>query len=169
MMLVAYYRFEMDKIVDHYKLTEDHISQQISDAHLDEVAQFCLDWRKLTSHLKMQTSIVADIERDHVKQEERRCEFFRTWKQQNGFDATYKILIGALLERERRDDAERVCKLLKTSLTQHAPVTPPQPSEQAPVTPPQPSEQAPVTPPQPSEQAPVTLPEPSEQKQAKGM
>ena len=121
-MLVAYHRFEMDKITEHYELTEAHISKQISDAHLDEVAQFCLDWQKLPSHLKMEDRIAADTESDHAKQEERRCEFFRTWKEQNGFDATYKILIRALLEIGCRSDAERVCKLLKASVSQCVPI-----------------------------------------------
>ena len=114
-------------ILQHYELTEEYISRQISDAHLDEVAQLCFNWRKLPSHLKMQTSIVADIERDYAKEEERRHKFFQLWKQSNGFDATYEILIGALLEIECRGDAENVCKILKKSVAQCAT---PEPSKQ---------------------------------------
>ena len=117
-------------VIQHYELSEEHVRQPINDTHLDEVAKFCLKWRKLPSHLKMQVSDVANIERDHATEEERRSEFFQTWKQNNGFDATYEILIGALLEIGHRNDAESVCKMLKTSISQCVPAASPEPPQQ---------------------------------------
>lgn len=63
-------------------------------------------------------SIVADdIDKSQVSEDQKRRTFFKQWKQMNGFDATYKNLISALLKIKCRQDAEHVCKLLQESNT----------------------------------------------------
>ena len=109
----------LSSLLEHYKLTEDEMNKAVSDVHIEVISQsHCEHWRKLPSQLKMKTIIVKDIDREQLDQEEKRLAFFKRWKQEKGFEATYKALVIALLEKKCREDAENICKLLKKSLTQ---------------------------------------------------
>ena len=61
----------------------------------------------------MRDIVVRDIDREGKPEEEKRVTFFKRWKRQKGSQATYKVLISALLQTKRREDAECVCELLK--------------------------------------------------------
>ncbi len=101
-------------LVNYYGLAEEDCNQQISDKHLKDISQSCCQqWRSLPSHLGLPDLMVKDIERTVADEEERRHTFFQKWKQRKGFDATYMRLIEALLRINCREDAEKVCKLLR--------------------------------------------------------
>ncbi len=90
-------------LVNHYELDCNH---QISDRHLEDISRSsCQQWRSLSSRLGLPTILVEDIERS-VSNEGRR---------RKGFEATHKRLIEALLGINRREDAKKVCKLLRDS------------------------------------------------------
>ncbi len=97
-----------------HELAEEHCNQQISDRHLEDFSRSsCQQWRSLPSRLGLPTILAEDIERSVSNEGERRHIFFQEWKQRKGFEATYKRLIEALIGINRREDAEKVCQLMK--------------------------------------------------------
>lgn len=114
----------LSTILDHYGLTQENCNEHVSDSLLEKFCQsHCEKWRLLTACLKMKAIAAKDIDRGSKDEDEKRLSFFRRWKHEKGFDATYKVLISALLDIDCRGDAESVCKLMKKSLSdipQHA-------------------------------------------------
>jgi hypothetical protein len=87
---------------------------QVSDRHLEEISRVCCeDWRSLPPHLKLETIAAKDIDKSPKVEEEKRHDFLKKWKKTKGSDATYKKLHDALIEIKSRDDAERVCKIMR--------------------------------------------------------
>lgn len=107
---------ELSSILERYELTEHDCEKIVSDCHVEDISRsHCEKWRMLPSHLRLESIIVNDAEREATTEEERRLVFFRRWKRERGSDANYKSLIRALLLMKYRGDAESVCKLLKNS------------------------------------------------------
>lgn len=103
-----------------FQLTVEDCDKQVSDSHLEEISRSCcVKWRSLPSHLELPKVVSADIDREHIGEEEKRNSFFSTWKLMKGSYATYRKLIYALLKIECRDDAGKVCKLLKKFVSAH--------------------------------------------------
>ena len=59
------------------------------------------------------------VDRTFSKEEDRRNDFFKKWRDIKGFAATYRVLINALLGMKCGNDAGGVCELVKQSLPQH--------------------------------------------------
>ncbi len=98
-----------------YQLSEKDCNRLISDQDLDQISSSCCkEFRKLSSHLGMKEIDVNDIERDGKSESEKRDAFFKKWKEMKGCNATYRVLIAALMNINCREDAESVCKVLKT-------------------------------------------------------
>ena len=94
----------------------ENLNWPISDSHLRIISRsYCKDWRLLSYLLGPEESItVNDIEKSSRTETEKRIDFFKHWKSIQGSRATYRSLIDALLGINRREDAERVCDLLKS-------------------------------------------------------
>lgn len=109
-------------IITKFGLTEGNCNKEISARLLEDFSRLHGEnWRLLTSQLNLKNIIVKDIERDCVREEEKRIEFFKRWKKFAGCGATYKTLILALLEINERSDAESLCQFLQhLVLTQHS-------------------------------------------------
>lgn len=89
---------------------------QISDDHLREIAKSsCKEWKQLPALLGLDSIVADDIGKLQLSEYEKRHAFLQEWKRCKGSKATYKQLVAALLGIENRDDAEKVCKLLKKS------------------------------------------------------
>ena len=56
--------------------------------------------------------VINDMECYYEAEEDRRRGFFATWKETKQNEATYRMLVHALLEINQRPDAENICKLL---------------------------------------------------------
>ena len=112
------------KFLAHHELTEEDCEREVSDSDIVKIASSIHGkWKtQLPSHLGMDPIVVADIVRapGYIPEEDRRLDFFKKWKQQKGFEATYKTLIIALLEIKCTQDAGKVCKILKEVLQKQA-------------------------------------------------
>ena len=112
---------DADYLMAQHSLSEENCRQTITDCLLSKISlSHCSKWRMLPSHLGLEKIVANDISRDFPNEEERRFQFFSKWKEIQGSDATYEVLIGALLTIDCREDAEGVCKILKTSLISKA-------------------------------------------------
>ena len=103
-----------------YHLTEEEVSIKITDRHIVDISiSLCTKWKFLPAYLGLAANIAKDIDRKPVNEEEKRLTFLTTWKEKKGSEATYKSLIGALLDIECRDEAGSVCELLKSTPQQN--------------------------------------------------
>ena len=107
---------EFLELIKNYKLSVEDCNKKVSDAHLEAISQStCEHWKRLPSNLEMDVITVSEINRNQSKEEGKRLEFFHTWREQKGSKATYKQLVLALLNTKCKDDAEKVCEILKKS------------------------------------------------------
>ena len=60
--------------------------------------------------------MAEDIDKSQKGERENRHEFLLIWKEMEGSGATYKQLITALLKIKCRQDAEKLCEMLKKSI-----------------------------------------------------
>ncbi len=106
----------LDTLLDNYELTDEECCMQVSDIHLDQFSSNCCsnkEWTFLPPYLEVEGTVVADINHENLSGKEKRLCFFKQWKQIKGSDATYRALISALLQINRRSDAEYLCNLLQ--------------------------------------------------------
>ena len=107
----------LESLIVRYHLTEEDVSKQITDEHIEVISSstsLCSQWKSLPVHLGLATTIVGDIDSTPVTETEKKRDFFTTWKKEQGSNATYRKLLGALLEVPCKQDAESVCQLLKS-------------------------------------------------------
>ena len=96
-----------------FNLTDRDLSKPLSEVNLDKISNSLhLDWTRLPPYLGLKHGVTEDIERSHRGEAEKRQQFFWKWKSVEGAEATYGKLILALLEIERREDAENICEIL---------------------------------------------------------
>ena len=108
---------QLDSLLDEYKLSEEYWGKQITGIDQDKISWSCgFPCERLSSYLGVEQACAQDIKHDGKSEPERRAALLKTWDQKKGSGATYKALIAALLEIEHKNDAEVVCKLLKTSM-----------------------------------------------------
>ena len=93
---------EYSYLVDHYRLSDEDCNKPVSKEHFEELSSLCEPWRKLPQYLGLKPNVEGDMERDFRTEEEKRVGFIKKWKQRNGFDATFKMLIKALLHIKSR-------------------------------------------------------------------
>ena len=72
------------------------------------VLHFSSNWKSLPFRLGLEDVVAKDIDKDHLKESDKRREFFRQWKQIKGLEATYRSLVRALLDINQKHDAEGV-------------------------------------------------------------
>ena len=106
-------------LMNHYGLTEEHYDQQVEDIHLEELSRSgCKQWKSLPPHLEVETIVADDIDNSREDPGTKRYKFLLKWKNMKGFDATYRPIINALLKIECRQDAQKLCEMLKKCVTQ---------------------------------------------------
>ena len=87
--------------------------KKCSDGHRVEIAEF-VSWREVGPRLKEIKELdIEDISREKCGEKENRKKLLHLWVERNGSDATYGAIITAMLRARKRDEAERVCELLK--------------------------------------------------------
>lgn len=103
---------EKRELIERYKLTDDILQQSCSEADLLELEQF-IDWERVGPRLhRIDEIAMKDIEKNCTKEHEKRRELINIWRERNGEDANYCDMIEAMLKAQRRDQAQKVCRLL---------------------------------------------------------
>ena len=114
-------------LMAHYELVEEDCGSEVSDTDIVKIASSIHGkWKSQLPTLLgidpiVVTNIVEACAPGYTSEEDKRLAFFKEWKQQKGFQATYKALISALYEINCRQDAEIVCKILKESTSSAPP------------------------------------------------
>ncbi len=94
-------------------LSDEELNKEITSDKFHEIGPSVLKWKVLAPILKLTQPEVEAIERDNHGEELKRIEFLSVWKQKQCERATYMALVDALCEIERREDARKVCEVLK--------------------------------------------------------
>ncbi len=92
------------------------MNKEITRDIFHEIGPSLLEWRLLAPILKLTHLDVEDIERDTRGEELKKNKFLSVWKRKQCVYAIYRALVGALCKIERREDAMRVCEVLKGEL-----------------------------------------------------
>lgn len=112
-----------ESLIQDYGLTDEHCNQKVSDDHLQQISRSCCrQWKSLPPYLEVETIVADDIDKTQKGEREKRHDFLKEWRGTS--DGTYKQLIIALLKIKSREDAEKVCKILKQSLPSQPTVVP---------------------------------------------
>lgn len=99
-----------------YSLSDDDLKRCCRPEHAVEIAKDFTEWRLANSHLKINPDEVSVIERnDRGDEAVQRKKFLEKWMKNNGDDATYLMLLEALLCCGRMDLVESLLKLIKGS------------------------------------------------------
>ena len=106
-------------LVGYYGLTEEDCKRKVSSTDIVKIASAIHGkWdSKLDALLGLDPIVVTNVKEDYKCEEDGRLAFFKEWKQRKWFAATYHTLISALLEIECRQDAGRVCEILKETIS----------------------------------------------------
>ena len=103
--------------MEKFQLTGVDCKIKVRECHIEEISGGCCEhWKRLQPHLNMTKISVRDIDAKPVEAKEKRMEFFQSWVEQEGSDATYFKLIEALQTIKCKEDAEFVCSLLQKQL-----------------------------------------------------
>ena len=104
------------QLMSDYGMTEEHYNKQVTNIHLEELSRSgCKLWKSLPPHLELKTIVAEDIDDCREDPGMKRYKFLLKWKDMKGLGATYRQLINALLKIECRQDAEKLCDMLKKS------------------------------------------------------
>ena len=103
----------LSDLLKHCGLDEDNLDKEITEDCFHEISRSLSDWRLLAPPLLTEEEVEA-IENDNYRNEElKRKAFLKRLKQKSSIKATYRVLVDALLRVERREDARKLCELLK--------------------------------------------------------
>ena len=105
-------RVTLDELLEEEGVFSTQLDKTCTREHLRGIAMFLESWRTVASHLGLSNAEVEEVQRDGTEEKERKRKILEVWKARFGFKATYKVLIEALLEIGRADQAQEVCHLL---------------------------------------------------------
>ncbi len=100
--------------MEEFGLSEEQFDQVVSESHFEAITLcYSEKWRYLYTDLNMDLISVSNANRRHHHELDKRKAFFSEWKKKRGEEASYRKLVSALLNIDRRQDAEGVCRLLQ--------------------------------------------------------
>ena len=99
------------KVANEIGLAADELSKPCDGSIIPSLADCFREWRVIFGSLLSELDL-GDVDRENTTEEEKRIAALRKWRARNGSEATYKILVDALLNRGERSQAESLCKTL---------------------------------------------------------
>ena len=97
-------------------LDENDLNAKIEKEHFMQISPSLTKWKSLALILPEFEGVVDCIDADHRYEEIKRLEFLKQLKQRLSFTATYGLLVRNLLEMKRAEDAQNLCRHLKSKL-----------------------------------------------------
>ena len=106
------------EVVNVVGLAADHdeLSKSCDSSIIPSLADCFREWRVIFGSLLSELDL-GDVDRENTTEEEKRIAALRKWRDRKGHEATYKILVDALLNRGERYQAESLCKTLANHLS----------------------------------------------------
>ena len=102
----------MTELLQIYNLKPDTLERECSEQELLDVGDF-ISWDVVGPRLpEITTQDMEDLSRDKYNQDQKRQKLLKLWNERNGSCATFHVLITTMLKVKKRNEAEKVCKLL---------------------------------------------------------
>ena len=98
-----------EEVANGVGLAADKLSKPCDGSIIPSLADCFSQWRVIFGSLLSELDL-GDIDRNKPTEEEKRMAALRKWRDKNGSEATYKVLVDALLNRGERYQAENLCQ-----------------------------------------------------------
>ena len=98
-----------EQVANRVGLAADELSKPCNGNIIPSLADCFSQWRVIFGSLLSELDL-GDIDRNKPTEEEKRIAALRKWRDMNGSEANYKILVDALLNRGERYQAENLCQ-----------------------------------------------------------
>ena len=94
-------------------IASDSIDKECNDDHILKISRFLENWELVASFLGLKPPQIEEVKHDSNHDLKlMRLKALRKWKSLFAFNATYRVLLGALLESGSTEQAFQVCRLL---------------------------------------------------------
>ena len=90
------------------------LEQECNDQILLKLANFCVEWKLVGRHLKLTHAEITEVDGDNCREKLKRVGMLEKWKQKFAFNATYRVLVEALLALNNTSDALKCCIEIKS-------------------------------------------------------
>jgi hypothetical protein len=104
-----------EEVADRVGLAADELLKACDSSIIPSLANCFSQWRVIFGSLLNERDL-DDVDREPTP-EEKRIAALRKWRDRKGREATYKVLIDALLNEGERYQAESLCKTLADDLS----------------------------------------------------
>ena len=113
---MTWYRLMMaqisaEKVANGVSLAADELLKSCDGSIIPSLADCFSQWKVIFGSLLSDLDL-SDVDKENSIEEEKRIAALRKWRARNGCEATYKVLVDALLNRGERYQAENMCKIL---------------------------------------------------------
>ena len=105
-----------EKVANGVGLAADELSKPCDSSIIPSLADCFSQWKMIFGSLLSELDL-DDIDKENTREEEKRIAALRKWRDRNGREATYKVLVDALLNRGERYQAEIVCRKIRAHST----------------------------------------------------
>jgi hypothetical protein len=109
-------RISAEEVANKIGLAADELSKPCDVGIIPSLAVCFSEWKVIFGSLLSDLDR-SDVNKENTTEEEKRIAALRKWKARNGGEATYKLLIDALLNYGDRHQAESLCKILADDLS----------------------------------------------------
>ena len=101
------------KLMWDYNLTGDMLKIRCSDEHIYEIEKF-ISWAEVGRHLPSIGGVdLINMNVGGRTELQKRQRLIALWEERNGDEATYDVLIDAMIKAQKLNEATKVCKLLR--------------------------------------------------------
>ena len=106
---------QLKQLLEQHNLTIEDISKEVSDDHINEIYSQMENWEQVANHLSLTRPDIRAIESRAGRYDvEKRMYTLQDWKNKNKVnkEATYQVLLEALLKSSSNNSAIKVFELL---------------------------------------------------------
>ena len=102
-----------NELAEEAELSSDCLKLPFCKDHAHVLAEFCDLWESIGHHLGLNDAIINGIKEDNSTAEKRRTAMLQLWKERFAHKATYRVLIQALIDSGRAQQALELCHKIK--------------------------------------------------------
>ena len=100
-----------EEVANGVGLAASELSKPCENSIISSLADCFSQWKMVFGSLLSDLDL-NDVDKENSIEGEKRIAALRKWRDRNGREATYKVLVDALLNRGERYQAENLCKIL---------------------------------------------------------
>ena len=103
----------LQQVIEKVGINSQVLDRECSERDIVRLAEFCVRWRLIGNHLKLEDTDLDVIENDFKGTELQRLQMLKKWKQKFANRATYRVFIEALVVVNRMDQVMKIVEIMK--------------------------------------------------------